>query len=54
MLQAASSMPPSSRLGTNLALAACCLPWQVSNAAYQSKLGCRPGGKEAMAAIGFK
>lgn len=27
---------------------------QVSNAAYQSKLGCRPGGKEAMAAIGFK
>ena len=27
---------------------------QVSNAAYQSKLGCRPGGKDAMAAIGFK
>lgn len=30
------------------------LPLQASNAAYQSKLGCRPGGKEAMAAIGFK
>ncbi|PRW57641.1 Thioredoxin chloroplastic [Chlorella sorokiniana] len=27
---------------------------KASNAAYQSKLGCRPGGKEAMAAIGFK
>lgn len=27
---------------------------KLSNAAFQSKLGCRPGGKECMAAIGFR
>ncbi len=27
---------------------------KAGNAAFQSKLGCRPGGKECMEAIGFR